>query len=706
MKVVLIGAQADPRMRHTLAVGALKAAADGCESLRGRVDVRCLEFTCAQSAEVLQSILAEKPAVVGFSCYIWNFELFESVWSALKAASPGIRIVLGGPQAYPLADAVLRDHPEVDAVALGEAEATFPALLQAWLDGGALERVPGLAYRSKNGVLKTLEPPTLQDLDELPSPYLTGAVAIAPTDVFFTIETSRGCPFDCKFCDWPGRRQKVREFSIDRVVREVEYILERAHDVSQFMLADSDIFIDKPRARELLTRLKAALAGTKAALGIEVYLARLDDGLLEVMDSRHITLTAGIQTITPEALKAVDRFWNRAKTEEVIQKMHRRCPSATFALQTIIGLPGDSLEGSRRTLDWTLSMKSEGIAVFPALVLPGADIGQHPENYGIEFEPRPPHRILSSARYGREDMRRANRIGFQIIALQHFPFLRNVFARLGALLAGEGRLSYLDCYEEFSARLERRGLLAANELDPDSETSPAFLRMREDAVSTDALFAELEDFVREKLAGGHARLEDSIVRYLNIHHNQILWLRRLRAGQKPAALRQALSSVRSARWIGLEDLFEESLILRDQFQALDFFHVVIPGRTRQRHCFNIEAQHADDAQELTAHLASGAPEEDAIFFSLVYTRLEASARRSLARELHDRSRPGGRLFIFDDLLGLSSLESLGKMAFGAAEDDAPVALDDLLAELQEAGWQPNQPIERFEPFVLVSLIRA
>jgi radical SAM superfamily enzyme YgiQ (UPF0313 family) len=710
MKVVLVGAQINPRTRHTLAVGVLKAAADGHEGLRGRVDVRCLEFTGARSAEILQAIIDEKPAVACFSCYIWNMELLSSVWGALKAALPEVRIVLGGPQAYPHSDAVLRDHPEVDVIALGEAETTFPALLKAWLEGEPLERVPGLAYRSQGGVLKTPEPPPLQDLDALPSAYLSGSVDIAPTDKAFTIETSRGCPFDCKYCDWPGRLQKVRAFSIDRVVAEVEYIVKRAPGVAKFMLADSDIFIDKARARELLTRLKAALAGTKAVLAMEVYLARLDASLIEVLDSKHILLEAGIQTITPEALKAVDRFFNRAKTEEVILELHRRCPSLTFTLETIFGLPGDSFEYFRRTIDWALSMKPDGIEIFPALVLPGADMGMHPENYEIEFEPEPPHRILSSARYGREDMRRTNRLAFQIDALNHFSFLRKVFARLGAHLAREGRLGHLECYEEFSTRLERRGLLPSDESANAGDgagvlSAAAAMRIMEDDGKTDALYAELEDFVREKLAGGSERLEGMFVRFLKIHRNQELWMRPLRLGRTPAPLQKALSSVRRGRWVGAEDLFPESLILRDKFPALSFIHVAIPGRARTAHCFGIEAEHAGDARELASRLSSGAPGEDAIFFSNTYTRLESSARRRLARALRERARPGGRLLIFDDLLGWSPLESLGKIALDAAEDDNSLPLDGFLAELEEAGWRHDAPAERFDPFVLVSMVR-
>ena len=69
---------------------------------------------------------------------------------------------------------------------------------------------------------------TLDDLNEIPSPYLNGML-----DEFFedrwmpVLETNRSCPYRCTFCAWGIGTQKLMRFSEERVLTEIEYIAER-----------------------------------------------------------------------------------------------------------------------------------------------------------------------------------------------------------------------------------------------------------------------------------------------------------------------------------------------------------------------------------------------------------------------------------------------------------------------------------------------
>jgi radical SAM superfamily enzyme YgiQ (UPF0313 family) len=400
---------------------------------------------------VARDVVSAAPDVIGFSCYLWNSQSFLDALPAIRRGLPLAVIVLGGPDANPRAESLLAERPEVDLVALGEGEVTLPAILRARRDGASWDRVPGVAYRGADGgAVRTPEPPLLDDLDVLPSPLLSGALAFTEEHTRITIETSRGCPFNCSFCDWPGRSQKPRNFSIDRVVRELELLAGLPKRPEVVHLADADIFIDKKRAAELLTRARKALAGTDVVLAMEAYLGRLDDDLLRILDSPNFAIEAGIQTATPEALEAVNRFFHREKIESVMARARTVAPGVRMALQLIFGLPGDSLEGFKSTLDWALSLGAHRLVAYPALVLPGSDMGLHPERFDMVFDPKPPRRIRSTSRFPESDLRRANAIAARVAA---------VSALLPMLGASVARPT-LALYEAFGAALSREGLLA------------------------------------------------------------------------------------------------------------------------------------------------------------------------------------------------------------------------------------------------------
>jgi tRNA A37 methylthiotransferase MiaB len=134
-------------------------------------------------------------AVVFFSCYMWNWEYNKHVAEQLKERNPSITIVFGGPQVTtrPEEEKFFLNHPYVDSISLTEGEESFVAILDAIRKDHALQDI----YEGRR----------LDDL-EIPSPYLTGVFdkimeEADPNHVWNgTLETNRGCPFACTFCDW------------------------------------------------------------------------------------------------------------------------------------------------------------------------------------------------------------------------------------------------------------------------------------------------------------------------------------------------------------------------------------------------------------------------------------------------------------------------------------------------------------------------
>ena len=179
------------------------------------------------------------PYMVLFSCSVWNTEFNKALAQAIKAAHPGCYITFGGHHVS--SDrAFLAEHPYVDFVVHNAGEEPTAALLGRLLQGGSFSDVPNLSYRNAAG--EALTTPILpQTGSDYPSPYLTGVFNdILSDDVDFSLilETNRGCPNSCTFCDWGQLKSKVRLFPLERVFAEIDWIV--SHKIEYVYCADAN----------------------------------------------------------------------------------------------------------------------------------------------------------------------------------------------------------------------------------------------------------------------------------------------------------------------------------------------------------------------------------------------------------------------------------------------------------------------------------
>src|SRR5262249_46756704 len=145
------------------------------------------------------------------------------------------------------------DNPHVDIAVHGEGEATFVHLLEALRgavgdgppDLSPLAEVPGLTYRDGDRVVQTEPRDRIADLDTIPSPVLTGlydGFIPAGSSGAVILETNRGCPYGCTFCDWGSATlSRVRKFDMDRIFAELDWAAE--HHLETVGIADANFGI-------------------------------------------------------------------------------------------------------------------------------------------------------------------------------------------------------------------------------------------------------------------------------------------------------------------------------------------------------------------------------------------------------------------------------------------------------------------------------
>jgi radical SAM superfamily enzyme YgiQ (UPF0313 family) len=167
---------------------------------------------------LLREIGRKGPGIVLFSNYIWNHPDMMAVSAQIKQASPESITIHGGPNIpkYDYAcEEFMSRHSHVDIAIRGEGEETLAEVLAQlsrcprrtdWHT--FLEPVRGIAFcpspDNRALVVRTDDRPTIADLDTIPSPYTTGWFDAAGDInwIFAVLETNRGCPYGCTFCDW------------------------------------------------------------------------------------------------------------------------------------------------------------------------------------------------------------------------------------------------------------------------------------------------------------------------------------------------------------------------------------------------------------------------------------------------------------------------------------------------------------------------
>ena len=280
-----------------------------------------------------------------FSCYMWNWEYNKHVAQKIKESNPESIIVFGGPQvtSRPEEEQFFAKHPYVDSISLSEGEQSFVEMLNKILKGETLDKI----YQGGR----------LTELD-IPSPYLTGVfdkiMADAPKDDLWngTIETNRGCPFACTFCDWGSLTYaKIKKFPVPKVLQELTWMSEKQVDYVTIADANFGVFTDRDlEFTEKLVELQNEYGYPKVVDA--TWYKNSSDEILEIV-KKFISsgfnrgLTLSVQSMDMDVLDEIKRRnMEMSDLKMIFDKCNREnIPSYT---ELILGLPKETYESWKR----------------------------------------------------------------------------------------------------------------------------------------------------------------------------------------------------------------------------------------------------------------------------------------------------------------------------------------------------------------------
>jgi len=323
--------------------------------------------------------------VVGFSTYIWNRSYNHVLGRELRKANPKIFLFAGGPEP-PITDKdFFTKFPYLDLCVKQEGEKAVKAVLEQFLTDKNYLDITGLIVNVDGNTVDTGHPNRINELDDIPSPYLT--------DVFkplmekhpevrwnATLETNRGCPYMCTFCDWGSLTySKVKKFNLERVYDELEWIGRNECDFVSLtdanfgifperdsLIADKLIEVQKkynnPKAytiawaknqkQEVVEIVRKLIYEGGSKMGLNLSVQSMDDNVLDIIKRKNLAMNK-------------------------IQEVFDLCEKYSIPLYTelILGLPGETLETWKDNFYKLFKAGNHtGITVYQAQLLENAEM--------------------------------------------------------------------------------------------------------------------------------------------------------------------------------------------------------------------------------------------------------------------------------------------------------------------------------------------
>lgn len=297
--------------------------------------------------------------IVFFSTYLWNFKVSLELASRLKKENPDVVNVFGGPQ-VPESNikmsAFLRKFPFIDIASFGEGEIPFLRIIESCRDK-KWDDVPSIGYKRNDNSIKYNEfKETVQDINDIPSPYLSGVfdelIIQNPGEKWQgRIETNRGCPFTCAYCYWGKKSErKLKQFDLLRIYHEIEWLSNSKVEFvfccdANFGILERDFDI----ARKVAENKKSF--GYPKAFSVQ----NTKNSKERIFELQKILNDAGLQkgvnlalqSLNEETLKYIERSNIDNKTYTELQKLFTESNIPTFT-DLIIGLPGETYKSFTR----------------------------------------------------------------------------------------------------------------------------------------------------------------------------------------------------------------------------------------------------------------------------------------------------------------------------------------------------------------------
>ncbi|MEV2221340.1 radical SAM protein [Nocardia vinacea] len=358
------------------------------------LEVLDLYGDCALVDDIDDAAIARRLGAADADVYLFspmtiNLPHALRIASMVKAGNPAATTVFGGVVATPL-HSELAGRPEVDYVVRDRGEIALPALLSALWARSGVEQVPNLSFRDAAGDAVTTPLCAPLEVSRIPFPM----VDIFPPDTgldlrYIRLNYALGCPFDCSFCTIQTIGRKPSYFPLERVIAEAEAYRAHLGDHHHVYFGDETFTVHPGRTAALcdaLTRHGDITYDCQTRVS-----ALRDLGVFaQLWASGCRWLELGLESASPATQAALKQHTDLRQLESTLAA----AADAGIAVCTyvIVGLPGESVDDMRRTVDWVASLIDRRLLVSSYLSVfvpyPGTAMFATPQRYGMRLRHR------------------------------------------------------------------------------------------------------------------------------------------------------------------------------------------------------------------------------------------------------------------------------------------------------------------------------
>jgi len=345
-------------------------------SIRATANVLIVDATEETPDDAVEAIRRAHPDVVGITVMgLKSVPPVASFVQKLRASYGGVsvpRIVAGGHGASMLPVPLL--EAGADAVVIGEGERTFRSILKE----GIRPDMRGIACLVEGRPRIGPAPGFVEPLDQVAFPA-RDLIPPPPTGIHL-METSRGCPHACRFCETTRFfGTHWRPHSPERVVSEIRRLVDD-YDAWMIQFSDDNFAADAGRVLEICALLKGERLPAFFLASARADDLLSDDALLPAMAKARISrISVGVETLDTQTAA---RAGKAILPETYAEVFHRMRELGMFSVASlIVGLPGETPAAREKAVEQTVAAGPDSAHFLPFLPLPGIPLADGYDTY-------------------------------------------------------------------------------------------------------------------------------------------------------------------------------------------------------------------------------------------------------------------------------------------------------------------------------------
>jgi radical SAM superfamily enzyme YgiQ (UPF0313 family) len=311
--------------------------------------------------------------LVGISSITSTSTRSYKIINEIKKINPDVPIVMGGPHPTFMPEEVMENGS--DFAVRGEGENTIIELVRAIEGKGALEDIKGLSFKKDGKFIHNEDRELIENLDDMPFPDWS-LIENHKEINYIPIQTSRGCPFNCKFCSVIkvfGRKYRFR--SVDSIIQEIKYLLKtfEGTKAKRIFFYDDNFSANKKRTKSLLKKILEQKIKMPTWFSQDRLDISNDEELMDLMVKTGCKrIMAGIESVNPATLEEYKKGQKVEDIKSSIEKLHKHGIGVHGMF--VLGSEHDDIDSIKKTMSFIIENKIDTVQIMILIPFPGTEI--------------------------------------------------------------------------------------------------------------------------------------------------------------------------------------------------------------------------------------------------------------------------------------------------------------------------------------------